>query len=112
MTITRNEFKELVHLYKDAFEKFRGLSDYYNEDLLDKLLFPTLNWMEEKLGLSIEDQDFHVLLDLGCGGETLLGYMVEEEADEEGHHRVIDIVYTSDLDEVYDRILPESRREE
>jgi hypothetical protein len=112
MTITRNEFKELVYLYKDAFEQFSELTEYYNEDLLNELMFPTLNWIERKLGLSIENQDFHVLLDLGCDGETPLDYNVEIVADEDGYHRVIDVVYTSDLDEVYDRILPESRREE
>lgn len=112
MTITRNEFKELVYLYKDAFKKFGELSEYYNESLLDELLFPVLSWMEEKLGLSIEGEDVNVLLDLGSRGETPLDYLVEEEADEDGYHRVIDVVYASDLDEVYDRILPESRREE
>ena len=78
MKITREEFKELVCLYKVMWKKFEKCSYIFNETLLDELMFPAFNWITEKTGLKQED-----------GSDALSDI----------------VVYGGDIDKIYDEYL-------
>lgn len=88
MTITRNEFKELVHLYQEAWNKSNEMIEYYNEEVVNEMMFPLFDWISEKLGIRINDGEFDLLTDLVVWKHVLIG----EE-------------YTDDPDKIYDYYL-------
>lgn len=97
MTITREEFKELVDLYTEAFNKFcRVAETTLNDDFADDLIFPAFNWLEEKLNLKDPNGFLSELVAMG-GAEV-----PTHKRDKNG-----DVIYrfTADLDEIYDAYL-------
>lgn len=85
MTINREEFKELVGMYKEAFNKTKEYGNILNEEFIDTLVFPALNWIGEKTGLINRNTGLDVLADLYSWGNA----PVEND-------------YTDDLDKIYD----------
>lgn len=80
MKITREEFKEYVNIYIDAWNKFDKYADIIEPDFLDSLMFPLFQWLDEKLGLiddgsvildfiQIEDADWDKVYDYYIGGK-------------------------------------------
>jgi hypothetical protein len=57
MKITKDEFKELVNLYDEVNDLFSEYRDYISENLLNELLFPVINWIEEKLGINYNEDE-------------------------------------------------------
>lgn len=90
MKITRQEFKELVVLFDDAWQKFNEGADRLNEDYLDKLIFPALDWIAKRTGLknSGDDWEIDVLSDLAIWSD---GVFVGQDKP-----------LSKDLDEIYD----------
>jgi hypothetical protein len=64
MKITREEFKEYVELYKEAWVQFNKYADIINENLLDELLFPALNWFGDKIGIKEDISNLNILVEL------------------------------------------------
>lgn len=62
MKITKDEFKELYELYEEVNELYSEYKDYINEDLLNELLFPVIDWIEEKLGIKYDEDETPLLL--------------------------------------------------
>lgn len=89
MKITREEFKELVGLNEEAWDKVRTYEKIINEEVLYELVFPVINWMRKKLGILEEECDFDVLGDL-----YTFGHMYIDKDN-----------YSNDLDVIYDRYL-------
>ena len=88
--MTREEFKEFVGLYRKAYENFDVYANYFNENLLDELLFPAFTFITKAIGLYEESYG-----DLVFGG--LVGSC---------HDRIFtdkDGADTEDLDIIYDR---------
>lgn len=96
MTITREEFKELVQLYREQWNEFMRLSDYYDVDIIGGAIFKSLDWIEEKLGLV--DKDYRVLEELMVTGKVA----VNPTPDGCGN---MDWEWTNDLDKIYDYYL-------
>lgn len=96
MTITREEFKELVELRKEVWSDFERLSQYYNEDVLSEVMFKVLGWIGLKLELQDNDEesDFDVLGELECFGKAAINI---EEGEE--------LKTTNNLDEIYNYYL-------
>lgn len=93
MIITREEFKELVTLYKEAYEKAKELENYLSEKLMLDLLFNHLEWISKKLGICFED--FDLINDIVTWGNAPISW------NEDGV--VTDL--SDDLDEIYDKYL-------
>lgn len=55
MKISREEFKEFVCMYKEIGEMFEQYADIIDSNLLSQMMFPALEWVEEKLGLCDEN---------------------------------------------------------
>ncbi len=103
MKITREEFKELVALYTEMFHKSCMYSEYLNENFIDDLMFPAFNWIEKKLSLSIENEDYNILSDLTTFNHVLIPRVENNEVIWEE---------VSDLDAIYDYYLKEQTPEE
>ena len=98
MTITKEEFKELVALSNEAWEKFKELSPQFQEIFLEELLFPAFDWIEKKLNIS----ELNLLTDLSIEKQ----YPIDWETNEEGY--CCNIEYTDDLDKIYDKYIASS----
>ena len=90
MKITRQQFKELVKLFDDAWQKFDEGANRLNENYLDELIFPAFNWIAKRTGLidSGDDWEIDVLSDLVIWDN---GVFVGQDKP-----------LTKDLDEIYD----------
>lgn len=97
MKITREEFKELVKLYNDTYESVKEIEPYVSDKVIDKL-FPVLNWITERLGIS--EGDYDLLHDLYCYNQVPIDWDFEDGI-------WTNIVYSNDLDEIYDKYLSE-----
>lgn len=109
MTITREEFKELVALYKKAFNQSIEMSAYYNEEITDNMIFPVFHWISQKLDLIEADGDIDVLADLVIFDRVAVDIEFFELPDGE-----IDYTceYTNDLDRIYDWYLNPSKEDQ
>lgn len=107
MTITRNEFKELVHLYRETWHKSTQMINYYNEEVVNEMLFTALDWITEKLGIRNEDEELDVIMDLIIFGNVPINPRAIGE-DEDGEE-IIDCEWTDDLDKIYDYYFKESQ---
>lgn len=102
MKITREEFKEFVQLYQEAWDKFKEYGNIIEENFLDELLFPAFSWMEEKLGIKEYDCWWSLYDIITPHGR---GIPVEWETIqvEEDEFEVCNEVCTRDLDLIYDK---------
>ena len=100
MTITRNEFKELVHLYQEAWNKSNEMIEYYNEEVVNEMMFPLFDWISEKLGIRYDDGEFDLITDLTIWKHIPINVRVIGE-DEDGNE-IYDEEFTDDLDKIYD----------
>lgn len=95
MKISREEYKQLFYLYNEAWWKFCQLSEYYNENKLDELIFPLFDWLFQKTGIE-QDEDLNLIKDIIVYGHVPVNWTEQEDGT------LTDIEYTSDLDEIYD----------
>ena len=103
MKITREEFKEFVELYKNAWETFDEYADIIDSNFLDELIFPLFVWMEHKLGT--HDDNGGLVFEYAYEGKL----PVEWELDDKGVE--CNVKYTEDLDLIYDKwINPEGEK--
>ena len=51
MKITREEFKEYINLYEQAWDKFDKHADIIDSNFLDSLIFPLFDWVDNKIGI-------------------------------------------------------------
>lgn len=100
MKIEREEFKELVELYKDAWSTFKECSEYINEEKLDELMFPLFTWVSTKLGMNDENYD-DLMFELITSKNGLAIKWGEPEAD--GYYSAVE--FSNDLDVIYDTYL-------
>lgn len=96
MKISREEFKEFVELYREAWQQFDEYADVINENLLDELLFPAFDFVAKSIGMYREE----------TGGDMIFGGLVTPcpdffFLDEDGE-------VTTDLDTIYDRYVNKS----
>lgn len=49
MKITREEFKELVQIHKGMYVLWVEMGNYLSDDCFDRIAYPALDWIEEKL---------------------------------------------------------------
>lgn len=94
MKITREEFKEYVHLYQDAWDGFEQYGDIIDSNFLDGLMFPLFSWFDNKLGIKDDNIGSWVLEYITSGNKLYL-----YEKNEDGTIR--DFCVT-DLDALYD----------
>lgn len=95
MKISREEFKEFVELYREAWEQMKEYEDILNENFLCELLFPVFDFISKSIGMyggDDEDMIFEGLIG-SCSGCFFL--------DENGER-------TTDLDVIYDRYLSDT----
>jgi hypothetical protein len=95
MKINREEFKELVRLYDEAWNNYCKYAEYINESFLEELMFPALDWMKEKVGIYKPGEDFDVIMDLLTFGKAAINF-TEDECE-----------WTDDLDKIYDYYIKE-----
>lgn len=108
MKISREEFKEYVEMYSDAWERYCGeLGDMMNTDFLAELMFPLYDWMEEKLGLN-KYSEWWDLTDLKRDGIPVEWEMVEVG---ENDYEMVNVIYSKDLDKIYDKWIKEEVNE-
>ena len=102
MKLTREEFKEYVSLYEQAWEYFRKYGDIIDENLLDELLFPMFNWMDKKLGID-KYSDWWDLFDLFeyCDRGIPIEYELIQVGEDDWE--VTKEVRSKDLDLIYDK---------
>lgn len=91
MKITREEFKELIALHKEVDQITDKYAEVLNDKAIEKLAYPALNWITEKLEL-----DSDMLFELLYEGKVV----IDCDFDDDGFP--INCVYSSDLDEIYD----------
>lgn len=102
MKITKEEFKEFVKLYLNAWETYCGKAgDVFNTDYLGRLMFPAFNWLEEKLGFD-KYGDWFDLTDLKRSGIPVEYELIQIGENE---YEADNIIYSKDLDVIYDRYL-------
>lgn len=87
MKISREEFKEFVGLYREAWDAFDAYADIIDQNLLDRLIFPAFTFTSKAIGM--EDKIFRALV------SPVPDYWFEDENGEE----------TTDLDVIYDRYI-------
>lgn len=97
MKITREEFKELVKLYNETFELGCKASNFLQDDVVDRLVYPAMEWIVKKL--DIADGDWDLLFDLYMSKTV----PVHWDYDENGVFT--NVVYSDDLDVIYDTYL-------
>lgn len=102
MKITREEFKEYVSLYQEAWDDFNTYDDVINENCLDELLFPMFNWMDEKLGIN-KYRDWWTLWDIFTPHGRGVPIEWEEIQVGEDEFEVCNEVCSKDLDLIYDK---------
>lgn len=100
MKITRSEFKELVELYEELQDMFEEYEEYYNELTLEKLLFTTLDWLEDKLDINYKEET----------GEEAVLYIVSHNKDNKLRNQ---LYYKEllNLDFVYDELIPDKNKD-
>lgn len=79
MKITREEFKEYVGLYQEAWNKFETYADIIDSDLLDGLMFPLFTWLDEKFGLRDDNIGSYILEYITCSDEPVDWYSLYDE---------------------------------
>ena len=99
MKITREEFKALAALYNETWQLRAQYSAYLSEDLLDKLLFPAIVFVNSRLGLIKEDEEIDVLADLHTFGHVPVNIVYYRMPGGELDYTC---EYTDDLDKIYD----------
>ena len=101
MIITRKEFKELAALYKQQYDLYEEMCEYLQEDKVEEMIFPFLDWIEAKIGLNTEFFDgdiFHLIY-----SKYECGVAIDWEYDSNGN--CYNIEYTKDLDLIYDKYI-------
>lgn len=92
MKISREEFKEYVGLYQEAWNKFEKYADIIDSDFLSQVMFPTLGWLEKKLGLYDENIGYNMTEFVSSAfGDNYSPFL-----DDNGE-------MTKDLDVIYDK---------
>jgi hypothetical protein len=100
MKLTREQFKELVQLYQEAWDKFSEYSNYWNENSLSECMFPIFDWIGNQTGLRQLDGEFDILGDLvALQGQVPINVQWFDLPDGEKDY---ECEYTSDLDKIYD----------
>lgn len=99
MKITREEFKELVELYNKIDKSVNNALYYVQDEIVDGLAYPVLDWVIKRLDIDSEYGD--LLHDLNHYGELPIDW----DYDDDGIW--CNVVYSSDLDEIYDKYLGE-----
>ena len=98
MKITREEFKELVALRNRVMEFSEKAREFIQDDVIDELTRP-LDWVLTKLDFLDYGTDWDLLYDLWQGK----GIPISWQYDFDGYWT--NIIYSSDLDEIYDKYL-------
>ena len=97
MKITREEFKELVELSKRIEDYSEKVRDYFSDDVMCDLAYPALYWIVEKLGLDDEENfEVDLLFDLYKHNQVPIDYEYNDSGD------IVDVIYSNDLDKIYD----------
>lgn len=115
MKITREEFKELVAVSTEVWKKFCEYGDYINENLLDELMFPYRTFIEKALGI---DDLCNAGIDILTDATRERGHGVPVEwktvqvGENEDEYDWCDVVYSKDLDVIYDKYIKETNRNE
>ena len=107
MKITREEFKELIGIFKDIEKTSQQLQKYIVIDNIDNMLYPLEMLIHKALGFSEEDENF-----IGCllfDKELPAEAEYVEEIDEWVATKWIS---TDDLDSVYDKYISKDHKEE
>lgn len=98
MKITREEFKEFVDITTQVQAGFQKYSEYFNEDILNELLWPYFNWVEKSLGFIPDEELFGLIWDYGEGEDVVTSYKYE-------NGNFYDIKHSRDLDELYETLI-------
>jgi hypothetical protein len=105
MTITRNEFKELVYLYAETWNTYVDACNTLNEEWAGELIFPVIDWIEKKLHIDDDAIGNALLYELAKGSG---GFLVDYELNEDGE--ICNEKFSRDLDEIYDYYIDEARQ--
>ena len=106
MKITREEFNQLIDLYRDFYDFKERTRDILSEDTLDKMENP-FYWIECKLGLEYvcdlsNTGSFSVLYDVMKGRKVPIKWKIEQTED---GYEARDIEYSNNMDEIYDNLV-------
>lgn len=103
MKITREEFKELVELHREAWDNYKIYEEYLNQDLLGELIFPCFDWIGKKIGIYFDEYDIDILTDLTLHNrEIAVNY--RDGIGPDGKPKIL-CDYTKDLDLIYDEYI-------
>ena len=100
MKITRDEFKSLVGALKKQREFYDEMEHYFSDEVMNGL-YTVIDWIETTLHMDIDS--IGCLWDLVCGEPLPIKWDMIQIGEDE--YDMVNIVYSSDLDEVYDTYL-------
>ena len=96
MTITREEFKQLVNLFIEVNDRLDKAVEFINEERAYELAFPVFDWIEKQLKIDSEHLGEDMLWMVSGTSEVAINEKYDEERDEWSAE------YTRDLDKIYD----------
>lgn len=103
MKITREEFKSLVGALKEQREFYDEMEPYFSEEVMNGL-YTVINWIEKALHMDIDSiNGWCCLWDLVCGDPLPIKWDMIQIGEDE--YDMVNMVRSSDLDEVYDAYL-------
>ena len=105
MKITRDEFKSLVGALKKQRDFYDKIEPYFSDEVMDGL-YTVIDWIETTLHMdrhSINGWD--CLFDLASGKSLPVKWDMIQIGEDE--YDMVNVVESSDLDEVYDAYLAE-----
>lgn len=102
MTITREEFKELVSLFIEQQELFEEMTEYIQEEKAEEMVYPVFDWIAKKLKIDSDTlgEDMFYMLHSPLYGS---GVAIDWEVAPDGN--VYNVQYTRDLDLIYDKYI-------
>ena len=109
MKITREEFKSLVGALKEQREFYDKMEPYFSDQVMDGL-YTVINWIETTLHMDMDSiNGWDSLWDLAGGKSLPVKWDMIQIGENE--YDMVNVVRSSDLDEVYDTYLADEEVE-
>ena len=103
MKITRDEFKSLVGALKKQRDFYDKIEPYFSDEVMDGL-YTVIDWIETTLHMDRDSiNGWDCLFDLASGKSLPVKWDMIQIGEDE--YDMVNIVESSDLDEVYDAYL-------
>ena len=105
MKITRDEFKSLVGALKKQRDFYDKIEPYFSDEVMDGL-YTVIDWIETTLHMDMDSiNGWDCLFDLAGGKPLPVKWDMIQVGENE--YDMVNVVRSSDLDEVYDAYLAE-----